>query len=136
MEVYRTIVSFEMTAIRPHDAPLADEVLRKALLSAALRLGLTQGDLGLIVGLSAASVSRLRAGRSQLDPSSKSGELALLLLRIFRSLDAIVGGDEEKARAWFSAPNTHLGGVPRERAQTVEGLVDVANYLDALRGKL
>jgi hypothetical protein len=55
-------------------------------------------------------------------------------------LDAVVGGDEEKARAWFHAKNMHLGPgrviSPSERARTIEGLVDVAQYLDAVRGKL
>lgn len=125
---------------RPRPAPEPAEVLRKALLRAATRLGLSQKDLGEIVGLSGASVSRLAAGRLTIEPDSKSGELALLFLRAFRGLDAVVGGDEEKARAWFHAKNTQLGPgrviAPSERARTVEGLVDVAQYLDAVRGKL
>jgi hypothetical protein len=125
-----------MTAAHPHPAPDAAHVLRKALLRAAQRLGLAQKDLGEIVGLSAASVSRLSSGGLVLEPDSKQGELALLFLRMFRSLDAVVGGDEDKARAWFFAPNIHVAGVPNERARTVEGLVDVVQYLDAVRGHL
>ena len=64
------------------------------------------------------------------------GQLALLFLRLYRSLDALVGGDDARARAWLSAPNGHLGGVPAERMMTVEGLVDVVQYLDAMRGRL
>ena len=37
----------------------------------------------------------------------KSFELALLFIRLFRSLDAIVGGDEAVARAWLR--NENLG---------------------------
>jgi len=59
-----------------------------------------------------------------------------LFLRLFRSLDALMGGDEAKARAWFKAENAHVGGVPAERIRTVEGLVDVVQYLDAMRGRL
>jgi hypothetical protein len=125
-----------MTAARPRHAPEPGEVLRKAVLRAATRLGLSQKDLGEIVGLSAASVSRLGSKQIALEPESKNGELALLFLRVYRGLDAVVGGDEEKARAWFFAKNTHVGGVPSERARTIEGLVDVAQYLDAVRGKL
>jgi hypothetical protein len=125
-----------MSAVRPHLAPDAALVLRKAVLRAAQRLGLAQKDLGEIVGLSAASVSRLASGGLVLEPESKQGELALLFLRMVRSLDAIVGGDEEKARLWFFAHNTHLAGVPNERARSVEGLVDVVQYLDAVRGHL
>jgi hypothetical protein len=65
---------------------------------------------------------------------SKEGELGLLFLRVFRSLDALVGGNLEQARAWLRAENDHLRGVPLQRMHKVEGLVDVADYLDALRG--
>ena len=116
-------------------APDAALVLTKAVRSAAARLGLTNRRLARVLGTSEASVSRLSAGRT-IDPGTKEGELALLFLRLFRSLDALVGGDEPRARAWLEADNTHLAGVPAERIETVEGLVDVVQYLDALRGRL
>jgi hypothetical protein len=116
-------------------APAAGPVLTKALLSAAERLGLRNRHLATVIGTSEASVSRLQSGRG-LDPGSKEGELALLFLRLYRSLDALVGGDDEKARAWLRAENHHLRGVPAERIRTVEGLVDVVQYLDAMRGRL
>jgi hypothetical protein len=122
---------------RPLGAPALDPaaVLTKAVLSAAGRLGLRNRQLAVILGASEASMSRLKSGR-MIEPASKQGELALLFLRLFRSLDALLGGDEAKARAWFQAENAHLGGVPAERVQRVEGLVDVVQYLDALRGRL
>jgi hypothetical protein len=55
---------------------------------------------------------------------------------LYRSLDALVGGDDVMARAWVHARNDHLGGVPAERVRRVEGLVDVVQYLDAMRGRL
>ena len=79
--------------------------------------------------------SRLQHGRG-LDPDTKEGELALLFLRLYRSLDALVGGDDAKARDWLHAENAHLAGVPADRIRTVEGLVDVVQYLDAMRGRL
>jgi hypothetical protein len=107
----------------------------KATISAAARLGVRSRQLAKIIGTSEASVSRLRSGRG-LDPDGKEGELALLFLRLYRSLDALVGGDDEKAKAWLHADNDHLGGVPADRIRTVEGLVDVIQYLDAMRGRL
>ena len=80
-------------------------------------------------------MSRLQHGRG-LDPETKEGELALLFLRLFRSLDALVGGDDDKAKLWLFAENEHVTGVPAERIKTVEGLVDVVQYLDAMRGRL
>lgn len=118
-------------AVRPDAAA----VLTKALLNAADRLALRQRDVAAIIGSSEASVSRLQKGRV-LEPSSKEGELALLLLRAYRSLDTLVGGDDAASRAWLHAENTHIGGVPAQRMSTVEGLVDVVRYLDAMRGTL
>ena len=111
------------------------EVLAKAVLAAAERLGLRARQLAQVIGSSEASVSRLSRQRG-LDPESKEGELALLFLRAYRSLDALVGGDDTKAREWIAAPNTHVGGAPMDRMITVEGLVDVVQYLDAMRGRL
>ena len=111
------------------------EVLAKAVLSAAERLGMRSRQLAQVIGSSEASVSRLARQRG-LDPESKEGELALLFLRVYRSLDALVGGDDAKAREWIGADNAHIGGVPIERMTTVEGLVDVVQYLDAMRGRL
>jgi hypothetical protein len=110
-------------------------VLAKATLSAARRLGLTNRDLAAVLGTSEASISRL-SGDRPLRPGSAEASLALLFLRLFRSLDAVTGGDESKSRAWLTSANHHLGGVPADRIRNVEGLVDVVQYLDAIRGKL
>lgn len=115
--------------------PEPGAVLAKAVLAAAARLGLRQRDLAAVLGTSEASVSRLQQGR-RIGPDTKEGELALLFLRVYRSLDALVGGNEAQARAWLHAENEHLGGVPAERIRSVEGLVDVVQYLDAMRGRL
>jgi hypothetical protein len=124
-----------MTSPLAPPSPAPGPVLAKAVLAAAARLGLRNRQLAGVLGSSEASVSRLQHGRG-LDPDSKEGELALLLLRIYRSLDALVGGDDDKARGWLHAHNDHLRGVPAERIRTVEGLVDVVQYLDAMRGRL
>lgn len=125
-----------MTAhISPAGRPDAGPVIAKAVLSAATRLGLRNRHVAAILGSSEASISRLQSGRG-LDPDSKEGELALLFLRLYRGLDALVGGDDDKARLWLNAENVHLAGIPAERIRTVEGLVDVVQYLDAMRGRL
>ena len=116
-------------------APDPASVLTRATLSAAGRLGLRSRELAAVIGASEASVSRLKQARV-LDAGTKEGELALLFLRLFRSLDALLGGDEARARAWLRAENLHLGGVPADRIRSVEGLIDVVQYLDAMRGRL
>lgn len=124
-----------MTTPGLHPAPDPAQVLTGAVLSVAERLGVRPRQLAAVLGVSEASVSRMQRGRG-LDPRGKEGELALLFVRLYRSLDALVGGDDDKARAWLHAQNHHLRGVPAERIRSVEGLVDVVQYLDAMRGRL
>lgn len=111
-------------------------VLTKALRNTADRLGLHQKALGLIIGCSEATSSRLYRGDKQISPDTKEGEMALLIIRIFRSLSAILGSDTTKCQQWFHTYNTHLNGVPSQLATRIEGLNNVACYLDAMRGKL
>ncbi|MFW2389510.1 MAG: antitoxin Xre-like helix-turn-helix domain-containing protein [Polyangiales bacterium] len=118
---------------------LPDEaaVVSKALMRAAEALGLSSSELAQIIGTSEATLSRIRnQKRGPIPLGSKEGELALLFLRVFRSLDALVGGNEAHAKAWLHAENHHLGGVPLGRMKKIEGLVDVAEYLDAMRGTI
>ncbi|MBD8066245.1 DUF2384 domain-containing protein [Devosia sp. PTR5] len=114
----------------------ADErgaVVGKAVLRAAEQLGLSARRLAAVLGTSEPTVSRLKAGSFQLDPAGKPFELAVLLIRVFRSLDAIAGGDAGVMRAWMRSDNTALGGRPIDRVASVVGLVDVLAYLDARR---
>ena len=108
-------------------------VVAKALLNTATRLGLSNRALGRIVGLSEASVSRMGKGAFALRRGDKAFELGLLLIRLFRSLDAIVGGDDAVARAWLRNDNDALGGKPLKLIETVPGLVNTLAYLDARR---
>lgn len=119
---------------RRRDAPDPAAVLTRAVSRAAELLGLAQKDLARVLGLSPATVSRLP--HRPLDPRSKEGELGILFVRLYRSLDALLGGDAEACRRWLHAENAHLGGVPAERIHTVTGLVHVLEYLDAMRGKV
>jgi hypothetical protein len=93
-------------------------------------LGLSREELSAVVGKHRTSIDR-----SGLDPQTKEGELALLLLRAYRSLHALCGGDQSLMRHWMDQPNHHLGEQPPRLLLTrIEGLNRVANYLDALRG--
>jgi hypothetical protein len=62
--------------------------------------------------------------------------MATLFVRLYRSLDALVGSNEAQARAWLDGENAALGGVPRELIASAEGLVRVVQYLDAARGRI
>jgi DNA-binding XRE family transcriptional regulator len=111
-------------------------VVSKAVARATDLLGLSNAALARTIGVSEATASRLRAGRYTLDPGTKPYELALLLIRLFRSLDAVGGGEEAALRSWMAAANHALGGVPRELVQSVTGLVAAVDYVDAARARV
>lgn len=116
-------------AAKPSEA----SVVTKAALRAATQLGLTNRILANVVGLSEATVSRMRSGEYELQPGQKPFELALLFVRLSRSLDAIVGGDDGVANAWLRNPNSVLHDEPLRLIQTIPGLMNVIQYLDARR---
>ncbi len=119
----------------PRRAPRADPglVTTRAVLRAAVRLGVSNKALAGIIGVSEATVSRMGSGTWHLTPGDKAFELALLFIRLFRSLDAITDGDEAVAAAWLRAENRALGQPPLALVQTIAGLVHVLGYLDTRR---
>ena len=122
----------------PHPAerpsPVSEgAVMTKAVLRAAGRLGVSNKALAGIIGLSEASISRMGSGTYTLAPGDKAFDLAVLFVRLFRALDAIVHGDEAVARAWLRNENAALGGEPLTLIQSVAGLVHAVSYLDARR---
>lgn len=124
--------------MRPDRAPKAEpdpkaSVVTKAAARAAERLGVRNSTLSRIVGLSEPTVSRMRKGHYVIDPKHKSFELAVLFVRLYRSLDALVSGDDAVAAAWLTNRNTALNGVPVEMIQSVSGLINVISYLDSRR---
>ena len=117
-------------------APARGAVLTKVAMRAGARLGLSGKMLSDVLGLSEAQVSRMRNGEAGLGENTKAFELAALLVRVFRSLDAIVGGDEAAAKAWITSENSALGARPIDRMISIQGLADVVTYLDARRAPI
>ncbi len=125
----------EALAHRSSDARDA-AALTKATARAAHKLGLKNRTLAAVLGLSEATISRMTRGDYQLNRHDKAFELGVLLVRLFRSLDAIVGGDEGVARQWLANPNVALRDAPINLIQTVSGLVHVIQYLDSRRAQI
>ncbi len=109
------------------------EVLAKATARAGQLLGLSGAALARTIGVSEPTVSRIVRGHKSIHPDSKEGELALLLVRVYRSLDALVGTDDRKRLAWMSSHHKALGGKPQKLIQSAEGLVTTLQYLDGMR---
>lgn len=112
------------------------KVLTTAVARIAEFWGLTNAKLGAVLGLSQATVSRLRSGRSELDPASKSFEAGQFLLRLFRSLDALLGSDDMAARTWLATPNLDLEARPLDLIDSFKGLMTVCDYVDAHRARV
>lgn len=117
----------QMSVTRP-------QVLSKAVINTATYLDLPKVKLAHILGVSAATVTRLYANSYLLSPAKKEWDFAVLLVRLFRSLDSIVGGAKDDAKKWLASENTAFAGKkPAELIESTEGLVRVVTYLDACR---
>ena len=118
--------------IEPEDG----QVLTTAVGRIAEFWGLSNVKLGTVLGLSGATISRLRRGKYQLDPATKSFEAGQFLLRLFRSLDALLGSDDLAARSWLATPNLDLDACPIDLIDSFKGLLTVCDYVDAHRARV
>ena len=106
-------------------------VLAKAAARAGRALGFTQDETAAILGYDRSIFAR------GIEPANnKKAELAMLLIRVYRSLYVLVGTDGDNMRHWMRTNNYHTGGVPAEQLKSVYGLTEVLSYLDAIRAKL
>jgi transcriptional regulator with XRE-family HTH domain len=121
--------------MQTNSAPKIDPgmVLAKATTRAAVLLGLSGAALARVIGVSEPTVSRILGGQRPLYPNTKEGELSALLVRVYRSLDPLVGTDDQKRVAWMKGYNKALGGVPAQLIERADGLVATLNYLDGMR---
>lgn len=121
--------------IRTKQAPYIDDdaLLLKAALKATDRLDMTQSELAEVLGVSKSVVSRMSNQAGPLPASPKAREIVILFLRLYRALDAIVGGDDAVAARWLRADNLALGARPIEMIKSIAGLTATLGYLDARR---
>ena len=109
------------------------KVLSKAVVNTASYLDIPKNKLGHILGLSPSSVTRLYTQNYQLAQSKKEWDFAVLFVRLFRSLDSMVGNPDD-AQKWLKSANKAFAGQkPADLIETTEGLVRVVSYLDACR---
>ena len=120
------------SAAQSQDGALVAEAVRRI----ADYWNLSNEGLGEILGLSGSTVSRLRNGAWHFQPGAKSFELAQYLMRLFRSLDSIMGSDDAAARSWLASDNADLDGRPIELIRTIRGLSAVTDYIDDFRSKV
>ena len=113
--------------------PNENITLIKAFNNSCKALGLSRDQASSILGVDPATLARNK--NKGFDPSSKTGELCLQLVRLYRSLYAIAGGDDGFMKHWLNTNNRALSAKPVELLSTITGLVRINLYLDAMRGK-
>lgn len=111
-------------------------VLGRAVLRAASILGIGPRRLAQVIGVSASSISRLSRGTYSSKRTSKSWELAALVVRLYKGLDTIMAGDKISMRFWMWSPNIDLRATPAEHIVTVQGLVSVVGYVESFRARV
>lgn len=122
-------------SIAQSTSPTQQSVLAKAVLNAADQLGLKQAELASVLGVHRTAISRLKQSQS-LDPLSKQGEIALFVIRIARALFALTGGDAEWIKHFMRTHNKITGAVPAKQIESIQGLMTVVQFVDAIRGKV
>lgn len=137
MPTARASASRRASPPQPSVALRRSRILTTATLRAAELLGISQARLAAVIGVSAPTVSRMKSGAYLLAEDRKEWALAALFVRLYRSLDSIVAGRTDDARAWMHGANRAFDGrVPADLIGDVQGLVHVVDYLDAARGSV
>ena len=110
------------------------QVLMKGFNRACKVLQVNTTQASKILGVNVSTLSRNNV--NGFSPESRTGEMQLHFIRLYRSLFAISGGDNDFMGHWYTTPNKALNGVPSILCQKVEGLIRANEYLDAMRGKV
>src|SRR3990167_2741272 len=115
--------------------PTESQVIATALKNLKDILNISNNDISEIIGVHRNTLTR-SLNHNKIESKSKEGECSLLLIRIYRYLFALNGGNVEAMKHWLRTNNRHIQAIPLEAMKTVLGLSRVVNYLDAIRGKI
>jgi hypothetical protein len=102
------------------------DILAKAVERAASPLGLTSGQLALILGVDERDLG------ATIDPESRAGIRARQLIRIYQHLYALTGNDSSKMTHWMKTRNRQFASAPIDRMQNTLGLEEIITYLELL----
>ena len=117
--------------MKHHDAGL---VVMKAFVNACSHLGIGQEKMAKIIGVNRTTLNRnMNKGW---DENTKTYEIQLLFIRAYRSLFAVLGGNQEAMKQWLASYNNYLRGKPLDMVERVDGISMINMYLDAMRGKV
>ncbi|TNC80801.1 MAG: XRE family transcriptional regulator [Oleiphilus sp.] len=111
------------------------EVLGDSLMRSIELMGIRKQDCEQIIGVSKTGMRNIML--RGVDPESKTGELCMYLVRVYRALYSLVGGNKKQMKHWLHTPNKAFGSAePVAHMKRVEGLLEVLRYCDGMRGKV
>lgn len=99
---------------------------------AAQQLGLKPEQFVRILHLECVDMD-LSDSSLMLDPNSKQVEIALILIRIYRAVYSLNGGDIKWMHHFLNSPNLLTGGIPMEQLESMSGLLSVLNTVESLQ---
>jgi Antitoxin Xre/MbcA/ParS C-terminal toxin-binding domain len=111
--------------------PSKASVLTSALLNASKEMGISTTHLGKVIDKDSSEIKH-----TDINPEGKSGELALMLIRCYTSLHALVGNNKKHMQHWMHTHNSGTQGIPVEQLLRIDGLVRVTEYLDTISRKV
>ncbi|MFK8020188.1 MAG: antitoxin Xre/MbcA/ParS toxin-binding domain-containing protein [Pseudomonadales bacterium] len=113
----------------------AKSVLAKALYRAQVAMGVENQQMADILGVNRTTLARVYQTEN-IDPEQNAGRLAAIVLRVYRSVHTLMGGDTKNIQHWLNTPNHAFADqIPLQVMKSVDGLVSVAQYCDAMRGR-
>ena len=122
--------------MNPLSQPInTSKVLTKASWKAAELLGLKPEQFVRILHLECLDMN-LSEATLMFDPNSKQGEIALILIRIYKALYHLNGGDIKWMHHFLNSPNLLTGGIPIEQLESMSGLLSVLNTVESLQHKV
>ena len=110
----------------------SNQVLTHSALRTGALLGLSHAEFARALGLDQSTVSAMEHGLAELQGDTPSGQRALTLIKIYQSLTANVGGDEQACKQWVCSHNTGLAATPALLVQSEDGMNAVLAYLQGM----
>jgi hypothetical protein len=115
-----------MAASATHPPTEEGRILTAAIAKVAECWRLSDEQLATILG-SEIPVESIRSGIAVLHRGSPSFVAAQHLVRLFQSLDAFMGGDDEASISWLHTVNLDFGACPVDIMRTRDGLIAAAD---------
>ncbi|WHR58746.1 antitoxin Xre-like helix-turn-helix domain-containing protein [Acinetobacter haemolyticus] len=109
-------------------------ILGKAVFNAATQLGIDEAKLAAILDINYSALISLK-NKQLLDPKSKQGKQALLLIQMVKNLNNLAGGDPQIIHHFMNTPNSMTKGVPLQQLDTPHGLKIVSICINIMSKK-